>query len=44
MKKNIYKLIRKGQPENHISDDILVGDLIIINYGDIIYAEIFIIN
>ena len=42
--KNVYKLIRKGQPENHISDDILVGDLIIINYGDIICADILLID
>ena len=42
--KTIYKLIRKGQPENHISDDILVGDLIIINYGDVICADILLIE
>ena len=35
-----YKLIRRGQPENRINDDILVGDLIIINYGDIMPADI----
>ena len=28
-----YKLIRNGTPEDHISDDLLVGDLIMINYG-----------
>ena len=30
-----YKLIRNGVPEDHISDDLLVGDIIMINYGDI---------
>ena len=39
-----YKLIRRGQPENHINDDILVGDLIIINYGDIMPADILLIE
>ena len=39
-----YKIIRKGQPENHISDDLLVGDLIMINYGDIMPADILLIE
>ena len=39
-----YKLIRNGQPEDHISDDILVGDLIMINYGDIMPADILLIE
>ena len=39
-----YKLIRNGQPEGHISDDILVGDLIMINYGDIMPADILLID
>ena len=39
-----YKLIRKGQPEDHISDDLLVGDLIMINYGDILPADILLID
>ena len=39
-----YKLIRKGQPEDHISDDILVGDLIMINYGDIMPADVLLIE
>ena len=39
-----YKLIRNGQPEDHISDDILVGDLIMINYGEIMPADILLIE
>ena len=39
-----YKLIRKGQPEDHISDDLLVGDLIMINYGDIMAADVLLIE
>ena len=39
-----YKLIRNGQPEDHISDDLLVGDLIMINYGDIMAADILLIE
>ena len=35
-----YKLIRNGQPEDHISDDLLVGDLIMVNYGDIMAADV----
>ena len=39
-----YKIIRNGQPEDVISDDLLVGDLIIINYGEIIAADILLIE
>jgi len=39
-----YKLIRNGQPEDHISDDLLVGDLIMINYGDIMVADVLLIE
>ena len=39
-----YKLIRNGQPEDHISDDLLVGDLIMINYGDIMPADVLLID
>ena len=39
-----YKLIRNGNPEDHISDDILVGDLIMINYGDIMPADVLLIE
>ena len=39
-----YKLIRNGIPEDHISDDLLVGDIIMINYGDIIPADILLIE
>ena len=39
-----YKLIRHGQPEDHVSDDLLVGDLIMINYGDIMAADILLIE
>ena len=39
-----YKIIRNGQPEDHISDDLLVGDLIMINYGDIIPADVLLID
>ena len=40
----IYRLIRNGQPEDHISDDLLVGDLIMINYGDIMAADVLLID
>ena len=39
-----YKIIRNGQPEDHISDDLLVGDLIMINYGDIMAADVLLID
>ena len=39
-----YTVIRNGQPEEHISDDLLVGDLIMINYGDIMAADILLVE
>ena len=39
-----YKIIRNGKPEDHVSDDLLVGDLIMINYGDIMAADILLIE
>ena len=39
-----YKLIRNGVPEDHISDDLLVGDIIMINYGDIMAADILLLE
>ena len=39
-----YKIIRKGQPDEYISDNILVGDLIIINQGDIMSSDILLIE
>lgn len=39
-----YKLIRNGQSQEHISDDLLVGDLIVINCGDIMAADILLIE
>ena len=39
-----YKLIRNGQPEDHVSDDLLVGDLIMVNYGDIMAADVLLIE
>ena len=39
-----YNIIRKGQPNEYISDDILVGDLIMINYGDIMAADLLLIE
>ena len=39
-----YKIIRNGQPEDHISDDLLVGDLIMVNYGDIMAADVLLID
>ena len=39
-----YKVIRNGLLEHHISDDILVGDLILINYGDIMCADIILVK
>ena len=43
-KETKYKIIRNGQPEDAISDDLLVGDLIIINYGEIMAADILLIE
>ena len=39
-----YKVIRNGQLEHHISDNIQVGDLILINYGEIICADIILVK
>ena len=39
-----YKIIRKGKPEDVIGDDLLVGDIIMINYGDIMAADILLIE
>jgi len=39
-----YKIIRNGKPEEHISDDLLVGDIIMINYGEIMAADILLIE
>ena len=39
-----YKVIRKGQPNDLISDDLLVGDLIMVNYGDIMPADLFLVE
>ena len=39
-----YKIIRKGKIKEYSSDDILVGDLIIINYGEIMPADLLLIE
>ena len=39
-----YKLFRNGLPETYSCEEILVGDLININYGDIIAADILLIE
>lgn len=39
-----YTVIRNGQPEQHISDDLLVGDLLMVNYGEIIPADILLVE
>ena len=39
-----YKLIRNRHPEYHISDDLLVEDLIMINYGDIMGTDVLLIE
>ena len=39
-----YNIIRNGKAEEYISDDILVGDLIMINYGDIMAADLLLIE
>ena len=40
----IYKVIRNGMPIDMKSDDILVGDLITINLGDILPADLILIE
>ena len=39
-----YNIIRNGIPNEYISDDILVGDLIMVNYGDIMAADLLLIE
>ena len=39
-----YNIIRNGITKEYISDDILVGDLIMINYGDIMPADLLLIE
>jgi len=39
-----YKIIRNGIPEDYISDDILVGDLIMVTYGDIMAADCLLVE
>ena len=39
-----YRIIRDGKTEEYISDDILVGDLIMVNYGDIMAADLLLIE
>ena len=39
-----YNIIRNGVPKEYISDDILVGDLIMVNYGDIMAADLLLIE
>ena len=39
-----YKVIRNGLLEYLISDEILVGDLILINYGEIMCADILLVK
>ena len=39
-----YNVIRKGIPQQIISDDILVGDLIKINYGEILPADMLMVE
>ena len=42
--KTTYNIIRSGIPKEVISDDILVGDLVKINYGEILPADMILIN
>ena len=39
-----YNVIRNGEPNKIISDDILVGDLIKINYGEILPADMLMVE
>ena len=39
-----YKIIRNGIPKDYISDDILVGDLIMVTYGDIMAADCLLVE
>ena len=37
-------MIKKGQSEDHINDDLLMGDLIMINYGDIMASNLLLVE
>ena len=39
-----YTIIRNGKPSEHVSDDLLVGDLIAVNYGDIMAADCLLVE
>ena len=39
-----YNIIRNGITKEYISDDILVGDLIMVNYGDIMAADLLLVE
>ena len=39
-----YTIIRNGIPGEYISDDLLVGDLIAVNYGDIMAADCLLVE
>ena len=39
-----YNIIRNGKPGEYISDNILVGDLIMVNYGDSMAADLLLIE
>ena len=39
-----YHIIRNGKANEYISDDILVGDLIMVNYGDIMAADLLLVE
>ena len=39
-----YQIIRKGVQQDYISDDILVGDLIVVNYGEIMAADLLLVE
>ena len=39
-----YTIIRNGNPGEYVSDDILVGDLIGVNYGDIMAADCLLVE
>ena len=39
-----YKVIRKGEVKKILNEEILVGDLILINYGEIIPADILLVE
>ena len=39
-----YQIIRNGKLKQYPSDDILVGDLILVNYGDIIPADLLLVE